>query len=434
MNALPNVQFLCQIVVVFLAVTGDSKPSLKGSDININRSVPPDTGEVSKSSPEASTWSDDEQDLLENSSKLLDHEDLRASNPVKDKMLNKTKPYPFEIAGLYQGDIYLPKQSPTRNANKAKSLKWPNATIPFRITADFSDKDKRIISQAMDIFQKKTCIRFTPHTSESYSIKIFKGKGCASFVGMEYPEQNLSLGTGCVDTGVILHELMHAAGFWHEQSRADRDKYVKINSKNIITDMDYNFDKYHLNEINHLGADYDICSIMHYSSHALSSNGQPTIEPLVDPPCEMGAAKGFSETDIRKLNTLYECDGYPKLAKQKCEDKNVHCKYYAKSLNLCESNASYMLENCAATCGQCPPQYSCDDEHEHCNYWAKQGECPRYEQFMRKYCPQACNFCSAPNACQDEKPSCSYWAQQGFCVEKHQAFMNVHCKKSCGYC
>ena len=198
--------------------------------------------------------------------------------------------------------------------------------------------------------------------------------------------------------------------------------------------MTYNFDTYHLNEITHLGADYDICSIMHYRSNAFSINDKPTIEPLRDIPCEMGATKDFSETDIRKLNTLYECDGYPKLAKQECKDINDHCKYYAESLNLCENNAPYMLKNCPATCGQCTPRYSCDDNNINCDYWANQGECPRYEQYMRKHCPKACNFCSTPNTCKDEKPSCNYWAQQGFCVEKHRDFMNKHCKESCGYC
>lgn len=55
--------------------------------------------------------------------------------------------------------------------------------------------------------------------------------------------QTLSLGSGCVYAGIVMHELMHAAGFWHEQSRYDRDSYVIINWQNIMYGLAYNFDK-----------------------------------------------------------------------------------------------------------------------------------------------------------------------------------------------
>lgn len=45
--------------------------------------------------------------------------------------------------------------------------------------------------------------------------------------------QDLYLGSNCYYKGVVLHEMNHATGFYHEQSRPDRDKYVQVNWDNI---------------------------------------------------------------------------------------------------------------------------------------------------------------------------------------------------------
>ena len=63
---------------------------------------------------------------------------------------------------------------------------------------------------------------------------------------------------------MIAHEIGHAIGFVHEQSRPDRDEYVNIIESNIMSGKEHNFVKYSDRTVNNHGVAYDYGSLMHY--------------------------------------------------------------------------------------------------------------------------------------------------------------------------
>lgn len=58
---------------------------------------------------------------------------------------------------------------------------------------------------------------------------------CCSFVGKRgNGPQAISIGKNCDKFGIVVHELGHVVGFWHEHTRPDRDNHVQIVRDHII--------------------------------------------------------------------------------------------------------------------------------------------------------------------------------------------------------
>uniref|UniRef100_A0AC34QJB6 Metalloendopeptidase n=1 Tax=Panagrolaimus sp. JU765 TaxID=591449 RepID=A0AC34QJB6_9BILA len=167
----------------------------------------------------------------------------------------------------------------------------------------------RLIERAFNSYKKRTCIRFKKRTDEIDYLYITKGFGCYSQVGRTGGKQELSLGRGCLFHEIIVHELMHSLGFWHEHSRIDRDDHIQIKWENILPGMKSQFDIISGALQDTLGENYDYRSIMHYDSTAFSKNGQNTIETMVDGFTGIiGSATDLSDMDVVKISKLYKCN------------------------------------------------------------------------------------------------------------------------------
>ena len=217
--------------------------------------------------------------------------------------------YIWEKSGLYQGDIMkYPRDQ--RNGLTDNAYRWPNATIPFYIEdSHFSPTEITAILSAIREFESKTCVRFRPYRKSDENWVFITGNenGCWSFIGNQQKGgQQLNLQSpGCGRKGTVMHEMLHACGFLHEQSTYNRDNYVKILTENIEDEHLFNFLRYNDSVVTDYNTTYDYDSIMHYSAYAFSKNGKPTIKATRENRTTLGQRNGFSQTDLIKLNQMY---------------------------------------------------------------------------------------------------------------------------------
>ncbi|XP_053945031.1 hatching enzyme 1.2 isoform X1 [Anastrepha ludens] len=261
---------------------------------------------------------------------LFDHEFMSApdslSSNIEDWDDSETEiDDPETVPRLYQGDIAIDPYtyiSLRLGVNPMKHPKrvWPNATIPFEISHLYTNNERMAIQRALNTFNSLTCINFIPFDGEEEDYVLITPPvddappGCWSFVGKRGGEQIVSLqqpdenSAHCFSSeGRIMHELMHAIGIYHEQSRADRDNFVKIHWENIVPKYRKNF-KLISKKKGKQTFDYDYNSVMHYGEFYFSKKKgeKPTMTPL-QPGVRIGQRKTISKTDCLKINDLYGC-------------------------------------------------------------------------------------------------------------------------------
>ncbi|XP_056610091.1 hatching enzyme 1.2 [Triplophysa dalaica] len=217
----------------------------------------------------------------------------------------------FSVDGtsLREGDIVVSGRS--QRSCFARSCLWNKSVdghvyIAYTLSPEYSDVDIQNINRGMTLIEHDTCVRFVSRTHQRDYLDIQPKSGCWSYLGARGGRQTISLQSPeCTVSGVTSHELMHALGFVHEQSRADRDKYVSIVWSNIWKDRLRNFEKF---KTSNLDTPYDYSSIMHFGKYAYSEDGGPTIIPKRNRNVKIGQRFGPSDLDKMKINKLYNCD------------------------------------------------------------------------------------------------------------------------------
>ncbi len=182
---------------------------------------------------------------------------------------------------------------------------WTEGKIPYTIQSNHPRRN--LILQAINEVNSKTNLKLTPRTSQSDYVNFVTSSGCSSWIGKQRGKQNINIGP--CSFGSIIHEILHASGFYHEQSRKDRDNYISILWNNIHSGKEHNFKRYV--DRGYPGMDignYDYGSIMHYGHYGFSKNGQKTIDIKIPPAnssTTIGQRNGLSSNDITSVNLAY---------------------------------------------------------------------------------------------------------------------------------
>ena len=177
---------------------------------------------------------------------------------------------PKNLNGM--GPLSLPASalSPIRPFSLGLNKLWPNKTVPFDIDPAIGSAQVPSILQAAKIWNALGIVTFKQVTSPQPDAEVLHilsaGADTSGLCATSQPghnEKNTTYLSSDCSVYQIVHEFGHVLGLRHEQSRADRDTYLAVDTSKVLDRYKPNFDP---QPGNFNGTTYDPCSIMQYGN------------------------------------------------------------------------------------------------------------------------------------------------------------------------
>lgn len=202
---------------------------------------------------------------------------------------------------MHEGDVDLGPVAELRKLRGgAANLgdRWPSGNVYYRFDDDFTGNTcgeamtdcvsaRSKVRSTLEAMELKLPLRFIEDTNETagdyitfdWAASDSTFAGVSDSIGMDGGEQTIKFRSGHLSdpmnphwfetyhrqptAGTIRHEVLHAVGLWHEQSRQDRAMFVAVDDDCIIDEKESQFEiKSGATSV----GPYDFSSIMHYGA------------------------------------------------------------------------------------------------------------------------------------------------------------------------
>lgn len=204
--------------------------------------------------------------------------------------------------GSFDGKLIKDKPDPSKL--------WPSSDIPFGFHEGFPENLKKEVLEAVNYFNNETVINFiaadTDIDEDAIVFSLRDGAPCSSYLGRVGGLQPIYLNSTCKSQDV-LHEIMHALGFVHEQQREDREDLIEVLWDNIEEAFQYNFailpDAF-VHQYQGSVFRMSLTSVMMYHDEAFAKDGKKSMRVLRDGKIAP-ISKGLDGIDKKRLELLY---------------------------------------------------------------------------------------------------------------------------------
>lgn len=181
---------------------------------------------------------------------------------------------------MIDGDIAVPRDFDATSATYGVDY-WPSGVVPYSFSSNVTTANRNLMLAAMAEWESLANVDFIPRNGHTNYIFIASATFNASeWVGMLGGRHRIWI-TSWNTHGTLVHELGHALGYWHEQSRVDRGAFVSINFGNVsqtaCEDTNGNpapcDSQFEIRDFGGEHGPYDFGSVMHYNACAFSTCG-----------------------------------------------------------------------------------------------------------------------------------------------------------------